>query len=430
MDNVNVMVFPCGSEVGLELHRSLKDIRFVTLYGASGVDDHGKWVYKNYIGGVPFITDPSFVDALNEAIDRYDIDYIFPALDSVIVALTERADELHAKLLTAPERAALICRSKLKTYAALDGCGFLPRTYSSPDAVDEYPVIIKPSESQGAQGFMVLEDRAALEHELSVRTAPQVVCEYLPGAEYTVDCFTDRHGVLRFFAQRCRGRIKSGISVNSRLLPEDPRVRDIAMEINSRLGMRGVWFFQLKEDKNGNYKLLECATRVAGTMCLSRASGVNLPLLTLFDAMGYDLESEPRIAGVEVDRALHASFKLDIDYDEAYIDYDDTLIVHDRINFTVLRFVYQCVQNGVRVVLLTRHDTDVRDDLKAHRIAPELFDEIVCIPRSERKIDHVNPSKHALFIDDSFAERRAMRERFGITALGVDAAEALVDDRE
>lgn len=430
MDNVNVLVFPCGSEVGLELHRSLKDIRFVTLFGASGVDDHGKWVYKNYIGGVPFINDPSFISEFNRVIDEYRIDYVFPALDNVIFTLTEHRSELHAVLLTAPDEASLICRSKLKTYAALADCDFLPRTYSSPDEVEKYPVIIKPSESQGAQGFMVLADRAALEHELSVRTAPQVVCEYLPGREYTVDCFTDRKGVLRYAAQRCRGRIKSGISVNSRLVPDDPRVREIAERINSRLPMRGVWFFQLKEDENGALKLLECATRVAGTMCLSRAAGVNLPLLTLYDAMGYDLESEPRISGVEVDRALHGSYKLDIDYDEAYIDYDDTLIVRDRINFTVLRFIYQCVQNGVKVTLLTRHDTDVRVDLGARRISPELFDEIVCIPRSERKIDHVHPSSRAIFIDDSFAERRAMRERFGLTALGVDAAEALLDDRE
>lgn len=33
MNNINVLVFPCGSEVGLEINKSLKDIYFINLYG-------------------------------------------------------------------------------------------------------------------------------------------------------------------------------------------------------------------------------------------------------------------------------------------------------------------------------------------------------------------------------------------------------------
>ena len=154
-----------------------------------------------------------------------------------------------------------------------------------------------------------------------------------------------------------------------------------------------------------------------------------MPLLTVLDACGYELEIRQQSDAAEVDRALNNSFKLDIDYHEVYIDFDDTLIVHDRINFTVLRFIYQCVERKKRVILLTRHDGDVVKDMTAYRIAPGLFDEIVCLPRSQEKVDHVSPSEHALFIDDSFTERKKMQDRFGIVALGVDAVEALLDDR-
>jgi hypothetical protein len=430
MEQVNILVFPCGSEIGLELHRALKDIRFINLYGGSSTDDHGKWVYKNYIGGIPYITDESFIEKFNKVIDDNNIDFVFPAMDNVIFSLSKMRPLLHAELLTCPDDAAQLCRSKAKTYERLKGCDFLPKTYENADDVDEYPVIIKPAESQGSQGFMILKSRSELEYELSVREGTQVICEYLPGEEYTIDCFTDRNGKLRFYSCRNRHRIKNGISVNSSLMEPDDRIREIAETINSKMELRGVWFFQLKRNKNGDYRLLECATRVAGTMCLERASGVNLALLTVFDALGYDLEIEPTIPHAEVDRALHNIFRLDIDYNEAYIDFDDTLIVHGRVNFTVLRFIYQCVEKGVRVILLTRHETDIVEDMKAYRIYPELFDEIVCIPRSERKIDHVKPTDRALFIDDSFAERKAMRDAFGVTALGVDAVEALIDERQ
>ena len=162
MKQISIMVFPCGSEIGLELHRALKDIRFIDLYGASSVDDHGKWVYKNYIGDIPFISDERFVEVLNKHIDENHIDYIFPALDSVILALSQHRDELHAKLLTCPHETVEFCRSKSKTYERLVGCDFLPKTYKSADEIEDYPVIIKPAESQGAQGFMILKSREQL----------------------------------------------------------------------------------------------------------------------------------------------------------------------------------------------------------------------------------------------------------------------------
>lgn len=424
------MVFPCGSEIGLELHRSLKDIRFIELFGASSVADHGCWVYKNYISDIPYISDPSFVDVLNKHIDENHIDFIFPALDSVILALSKNREKLHAKLLTCPDETVELCRSKSKTYARLAGCDFLPGIYKTPDEVPSYPVIIKPTESQGAQGFMILQNEEQLKYELSIREDEQVVCEYLPGEEYTIDCFTDRHGKLRYASCRNRHRIKNGISVNSTLMEPDARVREIAEIINEKMEFRGVWFFQLKRNLHGEYKLLECATRVAGTMCVERAAGVNLALLTVFDALGYDVDMPEQISGVEVDRALHNVFKLDIRYDEVYMDFDDTVIVHDKVNFTVLQFIYQCVEKNIPVILLTRHDTDVVLDLKARRIDPALFERIVCLPRSERKIDHVSPKPHALFVDDSFAERKSMRDAFGIWTLGVDAVEALLDERQ
>ncbi len=429
MEQIRIMVFPCGSEIGLELHRSLKDIRFIDLYGASSVEDHGCWVYKNYIGDIPFINDPNFIDVLNKRIDENHIDFIFPAFDSVILALSKNRDKLHAKLLTCPDETVELCRSKSKTYARLAGCDFLPKTYASPDEVDGYPVIIKPTESQGAQGFMILENEAQLRHELEIRTDEQVVCEYLPGEEYTIDCFTDRHGKLRYASCRNRHRIKNGISVNSSIMAPDARVLEIAEEINHKMKFQGVWFFQLKKNVNDEYRLLECATRVAGTMCVERAAGVNLALLTVFDALGYDVDIPDQVGHVVVDRALHNVFKLDIDFDEVYMDFDDTVIVHDRVNFDVLRFIYQCVEKKIPIILLTRHETDIIADLKARRIAPELFDDIICLPRSERKIDHISPSKKALFVDDSFAERKSMRDAYGIWTLGVDAVEALLDER-
>ena len=62
MSKKNILVFPCGSEVALEIYRSLEYSTYFNLIGGNSVDDHGKFVFKNYIGNIPFVTDKNFIE--------------------------------------------------------------------------------------------------------------------------------------------------------------------------------------------------------------------------------------------------------------------------------------------------------------------------------------------------------------------------------
>lgn len=427
MQKKNILVFPCGSEVGLEINKSLKDISFITLFGGASVTDHGMWEYENYIPNVPHISDSDFVNKLNSIIDIYDIDFILPALDAVVLKLSEVRDDLHAEVLTSSKEAVDICRNKKKTYKQLAGLDFLPVVYDSPDQVTHYPVLIKPAVGQGANGVKKILDREELEFELKHRKEEQVVCEFLPGTEYTVDCFTDRTGKLLFAAHRSRRRIKNGISVNSFLEPEDVCIQEIAKKINERMKFRGVWFFQVKKNAQGEYRLMECATRVAGTMCVERARGVNLPLLTVFDFMGYDVTIDPQFDYVEIDRALSNDYDLNFKYDELYIDYDDTIIIHEKINESAISLIYRCQNREIPVYLITKHDGDIIKELQNRKIMPELFSKIIHLRKGQEKKDHIQPSAHALYLDDSFAERNEISKKFGIKTIGVDMIEVLLN---
>ena len=430
MKQVRILVFPCGSEVALELHSALKDVSFITLVGASSVADHGKYVFRHYVEGVPFITDPAFISRFNQLLERERIDFVYPAMDQVIDVLSENRDALAAELLAPCHDAVHVCRSKERTYRRLAGLPFTPRTYAGAAEVTNYPVIIKPAEGYGAKGFRILRDRRELEQALADSREKNVICEYLSGEEYTVDCFTDRHGALRYVSCRSRGRIRNGISVHSALMPHDEAVDEIARQISDRIRMRGAWFFQLKRNDAGEYRLLEAATRVAGTMCLERAAGVNLPLLTVFDAMGCDVEIMRQFDEAVVDRALYSAFRLPRTFSEVYLDFDDTLTVHGKVNDLMMRYLYQCVNAGIPLKLISKHDGDLLADMRALRIPPELFDEIIHISREERKCDHVTPKPDALFLDDSFAERREMQQAHPITAMGVDCLDVLIDHRQ
>ena len=60
-----VLVFPCGSEIGLEIHRSLKYNKDFELIGASSVNDHGMFVFENYVGNIPSVDDENFISEIN-----------------------------------------------------------------------------------------------------------------------------------------------------------------------------------------------------------------------------------------------------------------------------------------------------------------------------------------------------------------------------
>lgn len=430
MKTVRVLVFPCGSEIGLEIHNALKEIPFIELIGASSVDDHGKFVYRQYAGGLPYIGEPGFLERLNEAIDARHVDFVFPALDAAILFLAENRERIHAEVLAPALETVRVCNSKAVTYETFAECRFVPRVYGGAEEVGEYPVIIKPSVGCGSKGFLRVESRDELVRQLAARKDRQVICEYLSGEEYTVDCFSDRHGALKYASCRNRKRVRNGISVQSQLQQADAEVRAIADEINARLQFRGAWFFQLKRNQAGEYRLLEIAARIAGTSCVQRAAGVNLPLLTVFDAMGYDVEIEPQFEAVEVARALGNSFVMPYEYDEVIIDYDDTIIVHGRVSLTAIQFLYQAVNNNIPITLVTKHQGDIAEALDGHRIARGLFDKIIHIEQNTDKTSVMTPSKNAIYIDDSFSERRAVVKKFGIKALGVDALEALIDTKQ
>ena len=422
-----VLIFPAGTEIAFEIHNALKYSKFVELYGCSSISCHAEFVFKNYIEGVPYPSDPGFVDAFNKVIDEYGIDLIYPAHDSACLALTQAQDRLHAKVVTSPLETVDTCRSKTKTYEFFKDEDFIPRTYPSADDIDKYPVFCKPAVGQGAEGAMKVTSREELDLLLS-GDEQYVICEYLPGDEYTVDCFTDRNGVLRSSIIRRRERIRSGIAVRSRIIPLDEQVKIIAEKINSKMVFSGAWFFQLKRNTSGEYRLLEISPRIPGTMGTTRNLGINYPMLTIFDMLGYDVDIINNNQDILLDRAFISRYQTSVKYNKVYLDFDDTLYLDDKVNIMALAFVYQCFNKGIPVVLLTMHEKDIYDSLERFKISKDLFAEIIHIPADHNKSDYIT-GKDVIFIDDAFSKRKDVHDKLGIPVYDLDMIESLIDWR-
>ncbi|MCM1285935.1 MAG: ATP-grasp domain-containing protein [Acetobacter sp.] len=421
----NILIFPAGTEIGLEIYNALKFSKMLNVIGATSATDHARMVYKNIINDVPFVTDDDFIEKINNIVRENNIDFIYPAHDSVCLKLTEHQNEIDAKVVTSALKTVDICRSKAKTYSFFAGEDFIPKTFADKSEITGYPVFVKPSVGQGSNGAIKINS----EQELDIRLLEKdevVICEYLSGTEYTIDCFTDIHGKLRVASLRDRIRTKSGISMNSRKLITDSRLIEIAETINSRLEFNGAWFFQLKRNNDSEYKLLEISPRIPGTMGLSRNRGINFPVLTIYNMLGYEVDVLAHDYDIEVDRALINRYTINQSYSTVYVDLDDTLELGNKVNQWLLMFLYQCVNERKKIVLISRHARVIDETLKKHKVSKDLFDEIIHLKADEKKSDYIK-EKDAIFIDDSFRERKDVMDKCGINVFDLDEIEALID---
>ncbi|MGB6008047.1 ATP-grasp domain-containing protein [Castellaniella sp.] len=420
-----ILVFPCGSEIGLEIHRALRYSTHFDLVGASSVDDHGRFVYEDYIGGLPFHNSLDFASRLTDIIQAHRIDAIYPTMDAVAETLQDLAQRLGVRVIGSGLETTRICASKTLTYGTLADVVPTPRHYPTLATVPAYPVFIKPDRGYGSRHASLAVDAAGASALLARQPGlDMLILEYLPGREWTIDCFSDRHGTLLFHAARGRDRVSNGISVNTSPSTDFTGMfADWAAAINQRLHPRGAWFFQARQDSTGQPRLLEVATRFAGSSALQRGLGVNLPLLSAFDAFDWPVSIAANRYPIELDRALENRFRIQIDYRHVYVDLDDCLLIKGRVNTELLAFLYKAIDNGCTITLLTRHAGDLHETLRRTRLQA-VFDRIVHITDGGLKSDHIDLLP-AIFIDDSFREREAVAQLRGIPVFAPDMIETL-----
>jgi hypothetical protein len=197
--------------------------------------------------------------------------------------------------------------------------------------------------------------------------------------------------------------------------------------LSSRTIVFVILFFQVKEDSDKVLKLLEVAPRIGGTSCLSRVCGVNLPLLSLYEADRIRVEIQTEQYEVRLDRALVNRFAHNISYRTLYVDFDDTVIVRGRVNTTLIQLLYQARNQDRKLVLLTRHDGCLEARLAEFRLSG-LFDQIISVPKGESKARYI-ADPEAVFIDDSYAERRDVASQKSIPVFSSSMVDLLLDER-
>lgn len=396
---MKLLIFPCGSEIGIEIYNSLYYKKEIQLIGGSSVDDYGKIIFENFVH-IPYITDSSFDEELKKIIIENGVDFIIPTNEISLLKINQIQD-LQNKIISHPIETIKICAEKKITYQKLKDHIKVPQIYSI-DEIKKYPVFSKPNIGHSGINCFKINNKDDLIY-VQQKYPDNLFVEYLPGSEYTIDCFTDFESNLIFISPRKRNRIINGISASTVRI-NDPRFNEIAQKINSVLKFNGAWFFQVKEDINGELTLLEIASRIAGSSSINKFYGINLSELNLLNHQKIKLNLIDQKIDLQYDRHLNVKVKINISkINKIFIDLDDTLIRNKKVDSDIIKNIYDFKNLEKKIILITKHSKNPLDTLGEFYIDKNIFSEIIHLRKTDKKSSFL--SHNSILIDDSFSER-------------------------
>ena len=239
---------------------------------------------------------PEFVDTLLAAAVEHGADVVVPTVDVELRDVSAARDRFAAhgiSLLVESVETLDMCLDKWELMQACSQVVRVPGTVllRSRADLDEVrglgePFIVKPRRGAGGRGFRIVasvDDLDDADFDGSI-----IAQELLPGAEFSIDILARPGGGVVAAVPRRRDKVDSGIAVAGRT------VADVVLETFGRkvaevIGAQGVVNVQAKMDSTGRPALLEVNARFPGTMALTQAAGVDMPLLAVRALLGHPL---------------------------------------------------------------------------------------------------------------------------------------------
>tara|TARA_R110000751_G_scaffold237113_1_gene338208 strand:- start:2565 stop:3593 length:1029 start_codon:yes stop_codon:yes gene_type:complete len=300
-EKYNILVTGIGAPGAPSIINKLKKVCSFILGVDCNIEYCASKHFVNVYKQVPKATDKLFFENILKLIKEYNITHI---ICLVTVELNEFAkyksvlDELNVKIYIHPEKDITISSNKHNLYEHLKEIIQLPR-YIKITLRDieknlylfNYPqkeVCFKPLNLDGARGFRIISNKVnrlkqmMTEKPYNTYTSLDelkfllnefddnydvLLCEYLPGQEYTVDTFV-KNGKLIHHTIRTRLKTKDHISVVGEIVKNDS-ISEQVFKINSMFNFNGCVGYQFKENIEGIPLLLECNPRLQGGTILS-----------------------------------------------------------------------------------------------------------------------------------------------------------------
>ena len=284
----------------------------------------GHYLHENFVC-IPKADNPQFIKEVLATCKKRNIQFILPLVTKELLPLS-KSKKLFEKegiqILVSSEKAITIANNKCSSYQYLSEKGIAVPRHFVIHTKEEFihaafelghphtNFCFKPSVSNGSRGVRIVSDSidesdqlfnhkpynlyCSYSHALSILSSkpfPELLlCEYLPGTEYSVDCLAD-HGKAKLIVPRSRNKMINGISVAGEFV-NDEQIIDYCRRIIEVLSLHGNIGIQVKQSESGEALLIEINPRVQGTIVAALGAGINLPLLAIKQEAGMNFKPD------------------------------------------------------------------------------------------------------------------------------------------
>jgi len=246
--------------------------------------------------------DPQFAAFLLEYVKKNHIDVLLPVSFAAVMQVVHIRHELekYVKIPLADDGALDIAGSKDRTIQFAEKIGIrIPKTWYPLTEADvetiahevSYPAVIKGSEESGFVRYANSPGELSEKYRMISRHSP-VIQEYITGEGYGFFALYN-HGSARAIFMHKRVR-EYPVTGGPSAFAESVYVlalRDAGLRILNSLHWHGVAMVEFKKDeKTGDFILMEINPKFWGSLGLSIASGVDFPSLTSTMAVEGDID--------------------------------------------------------------------------------------------------------------------------------------------
>lgn len=312
-----VLFYPGDSDLGLEIINSLKFNKDIKLFSASKNPLKFDFPFHENHFIIPEIFERDYNNKLNKIIELNKIDFVYPAKDEYSIELVKNENNIPAKIISSPLNTWLITTSRSKMFHTFN---------------NEFP-IVDINKNKGS------------------------------GDVYKVRCISDRErGIIFCEGMKCFEKLNR-FSTKSLFLHQKI-FNNYAQKILKKIDLYGAWTFQIKENDNEIFELIDITPRLDLNAVIYRLLGINFPLLSIYECDGDNFQIIRNNYDIEPNQAQKKIYKILIPYNTVYIDIDDTIIIKNTLNIKIFKFLNQCIKHNKKIILITKHQEDVVKSLK------------------------------------------------------------------
>lgn len=151
--------------------------------------------------------------------------------------------------------------------------------------------VVKERRGAGSQQLgLLLTREEASEHSRKLKEP--IFQPYIPGVEWSVDVYRSFEGRVKGCVARQRNYVVNGESQITTTV-HYPALEHLCQEMAEKLKIQGPAVFQLIENGNGNFHVIECNPRFGGASTASLAVGLDSFFWFLAECLGLSLQDYP-----------------------------------------------------------------------------------------------------------------------------------------